>query len=144
MRNNLEKVMPRSLISAIFLVPKSTQERKKRVLVSVPKSYRFLYRFFLDFSSILEPNGHLKIEHFSWNSALGVALGVSWRQEGPQSAPREAQETILGGFWNRFGEVLDKILDWISMKIQERFDIRCPRFCKVAWHFYDWNVQLPA
>ena len=73
------------------------------VLVSVRKSYRFLSRFFLDFGSILDPTGHLKIEHFSLNSGLGVALGVSWRQEGVQSASRGSQKPIFQEFGTIFG-----------------------------------------
>ena len=100
MGNNVEKVMPRAFILERFLVPKSTQERKKVVLLSVPKSLRFFYRFFLDFTSILDPTGHLEIEHFSSNSILGVALGVSWYQEGLKALP----EGIRGRFCKNYND----------------------------------------
>ena len=124
MRIYVEKVMPRPFILERFLVPKSTQERKKVVLVSVPKSLRFLYRFFLDFSSILDPKGHLNIEHFSLNSALGVALGVSWRQEGPQSAPRGYQRPIFQEFCTILGYFFQKSYIVFSKKQHEIFKKR--------------------
>ena len=39
--------------------------------------------------------GHPKVEYFSLNFALGVALGPSWRQAGAQSAPRRLQRSIF-------------------------------------------------
>ena len=95
---------PKTLILESFLVPKSTQECEKVVLTSARKSKRFSYRFFSDFSSILEPTGHLKSVCFSWKSVPGVAFAVSWRQEGAQSAPRQYQTPIV----HEFGTILEQ------------------------------------
>ena len=100
---------PEILILERFLDPKSTQDREKVVPKSLQKSSRFFIGFFIDFGSILDPTGHLKIQDFSLMFGLGVALGPSWRQEGAQSAPRQLQRwifqefgTILGSFVEEF------------------------------------------
>ena len=55
----------RPLILERFLDPKSTQDREKVLSKSSQKSSRFLIRFLIDFGSILDPTGHLKIPDFS-------------------------------------------------------------------------------
>ena len=64
-RNKVEKVSLRPLILESFLDPKSTQDREKVVPKSLQKSSRFLIRFLIDFGSILDPTGRLKIQDFS-------------------------------------------------------------------------------
>jgi len=68
--------------------------------------------FLIDFGSILDPPGHPKIDYFSYVFALGVDLEPSWRQEGPQSVPRQPQTSIFkdlgpswGGFWSKFQQL---------------------------------------
>ncbi len=101
----------RPLILERFLEPKSTQDREKVLSKSLQKSSRFFIRFLIDFGSILDPTGHPKIEYFSSNFALGVALGPSWRQEGAQSAPGRLQGSIS----QEFGTILGSILTDFSM-----------------------------
>ena len=113
-RNKVEKVTLRPLILERFLDPKSTQDREKVVPKSLQKSSRFLIRFLIDFGSILDPTGHLKIQDFSLIFGLGVALGPSWRQDGAQSAPRQLQRSIF----QEFGTILGSILKEFS-KISE-------------------------
>ena len=64
-RNKVEKVNLRPFILERFLQPKSTQDREKVLSKSLQKSCRFLIRFLIDFGSILDPTGHLKIQDFS-------------------------------------------------------------------------------
>ena len=54
--------------------------------------------------------GHPKIEYFSLNFALGVALGSSWRTEGAQSAPRQLQMSIFQEFCTILGSISEGIL----------------------------------
>ena len=75
--------------------PTSAQDREKVVSKSLLKFIRFLLGFFIDFSSILAPLGDPKVLHFSCIFALVVALAPSWRQEAPQSAPRQPQGSIF-------------------------------------------------
>ena len=94
-----------TLISERFLTPTSAQYREKVVSKSLLKFIRFLIGFFIDFSSILAPLGDPKVLHFSCIFALVVALAPSWRQEAPQSAPRQPQGSIFYyflPFWGRF------------------------------------------
>ena len=109
-RNKVEKVSLRPLILESFLDPKSTQDREKVVPKSLQKSSRFLIRFLIDFGSILDPTGRLKIQDFSSIFGLGVALGPSWRQEGAQSAPRQLWRSIF----QEFGTILGSILEEFS------------------------------
>ena len=106
-RNKVEKVSLRPLILESFLDPKSTQDREKVVPKSLQKSSRFLIRFLIDFGSILDPTGRLKIQDFSLIFGLGVALGPSWRQEGAQSAPRQLQRSIFQEFCTILGSILE-------------------------------------
>ena len=78
----------------------------------------FVITFFIDFGPIWGPTGHSKIHYFSLLFALGVDLEPSWRQEGPQSVPRQPQSSIfkdLGpswrGFWNKFQQIPISILN---------------------------------
>ena len=97
-RNKVEKVSLRPLILERFLEPKSTQDREKVLSKSLQKSTRFFIRCLIDFGSILDPTGHPKIEYFSSNFALGVALGPSWRQ----GAPKVLQDGSKGRFSTNF------------------------------------------
>ena len=76
------------LILERFLEPKLAQDHEKVVSKSFQKSTRFFIRFFIDFGSILDPPGDLRISYFLSFLGLAVATGPSWRQEGVQSAPR--------------------------------------------------------
>ena len=72
----------------------------------------FFIRFFTDFGSILDPTSHPKIHDFLSIFALGVDLEPSWRQEGPQSVPRQPQSSIfkdLGPSWRGFWSKLQRI-----------------------------------
>ena len=73
------------------------------VLVSVPKSLRFLYNFFLDFGSILDPTGHQQIEHFVLNSGLGVALGVFLAPGGSPKRSKRVSEADFSRIVYHFG-----------------------------------------
>ena len=75
--------------------PTSAQYREKVVSKSLLKFIRFLLRFFIDFSSILAALGDPRVLHFSCIFALVVALAPSWRQEAPQSGPRQPQGSIF-------------------------------------------------
>ena len=123
-RNKVEKVTLRPLISDRFLEPKSSQNQEKSVSESLWKSSRFLIRFCIDLGSILDPIGHPRIAYFSAIFALGVALGPSWRHDGPQNAPRQPQRsifqefgTILGVFSNGFLKIFYHIFDIIPYSI---------------------------
>ena len=55
------------------------------------------------------PQATQKFMIFYMFFALGVDLEPSWRQEGPQSVPRQPQSSIFkdlgpswGGFWSKF------------------------------------------
>ena len=111
-RNFVEKVTLRPLILERFLEPKSIQDREKTISKSQQKSKQIFIRFFIDLGSILDPIGHPEIDDFSLILPLGVDLEPSWRQEGPQSVPRQPQSSIfkdLGpswrGFWNKFQQI---------------------------------------
>ena len=115
MRIYVEKVMPIPFILERFLVPKSTQERKKMVLESVLKSWRFLYRFFLDFRSILDPKGHLKIELFwmkfcSWCRSWGILApgGSPKRSKRVSEADFSRIGYYFGVFFQRFDMIFSK------------------------------------
>jgi hypothetical protein len=118
-RNQVEKVTLRPLILKSFLDPKSTQHQEKVVPKSLQKSSRFLIRFFIDFGSILDPTGHLKIQDFSLIFGLGVALGPTCRQEGAQSAPRQLWRSIF----QEFGTILGSILEEFSKISEQMFNI---------------------
>ena len=77
-RNKAEKVSLRPIILERFLDPKPTQDREKVVSKSLQNLNQFFIRFFIDFSSILDPTIHPKIEYFSGSLALGITLGPSW------------------------------------------------------------------
>ena len=94
-RYDIEKMTLRSLISARFSAATSAQDREKVVSKSLLKFIPFVIRCLIDFSSILAPLGDPKVLHFSSIFALVVALAPSWRQEAPQSAPRQPEGSIF-------------------------------------------------
>ena len=111
--------------------PKSTQDREKVLSKSLQKSSRCFIRFFTDFGSILDPKGHPKIEYFSLNFALGVALGPSWRQEGAQSAPGQLQRSIFLEFGSILGTILfdfSMIFGHVLIQLPGQSHIRCYLF----------------
>ena len=120
-RNKVEKVTLRPLILERFLGAKSTQDREKVVSKSLQKSSRFSIRFFIDLGSILDPMGHPKIEYFSVNFALGVALGPRGCSKCSRTAPEVNFHRILyhfrvdfGRFFNDFRTYFNTISRLIS------------------------------
>ena len=101
--------------------------------------HQIFYRFWLHFG----PMGHPKIEYFSSNFALGVALGPSWRQEGAQSAPGQLQRSNF----LEFCTILGSILEDLSMIFGYIF-IQLPGWSHIRWYlFYNItvaNFQLAA
>ena len=94
-------------------------------------------RFSFHFGFILDPQGDPKIVYFSVVFAPVVALAPSWRQEGPQSAPRQPRKSILlnflpfwGRFWSEFW--------WLSMPILLKFR---GWFCMICLYFLQDYMQ---
>ena len=107
LRNDVEKMTLRPLISERFLAPTSAQDREKVVSKSLLKFIRFFIRFLIDFSSILPPLGNPKVIHFSCLFAFLVALAPSWRQEAPK-VPLDSPKARFSGIFYDFETILNR------------------------------------
>ena len=67
--------------------------------------------FLLILAPFWTPRATLKFMIFPSFLALGVDLEPSWRQEGPQSVPRQPPDLDFQGF----GTILERILEQISI-----------------------------
>ena len=123
-RNKGEKVTLRPFILERALETKSSPNQENIISESSQKSNRFWIGFCIDLGFILDPIGHPNIAYFLGHFGLGVALGPSWRHDGPQSAPRQPQrlkfrefDTILGSISKGFLKIFKCIFDTIPYSI---------------------------